>query len=112
MYVCVCVVVLVNYNNPEKTQYNWQSSTVFFCVLRHFLLKQEVGVEQDSVVLAKSLWDKFCHSAAIFETPLGHPSAAPISLYGETSNSPKLLTKLTIKFHIWNQQWNQTTTVS
>ncbi len=34
------------------------------------------------------------------KTPLRHASAAPITLYGETSNSPKLFTKLTIKFHI------------
>ncbi len=52
---------------------------------------------------------KSCHSAAIFEMPLGHPSAA---WYGETSNSPKLFTTLKIKFHIWNHQWNRTTTVS
>ncbi len=44
--------------------------------------------------------------------PLGHPSAAPITLYGETSNSTKRFTKLTIKFPIWNHQWNRTTTVS
>ncbi len=60
---------------------------------------------------SKSLLDKSCHSAAIFETPLGHSSAAPITLYGETSNSPKLFTKLTIKFHIWNHQRNRTTTM-
>ncbi len=29
-----------------------------------------------------------------------------------TSNSTKRFTKLTIKFHIWNHQWNRTTTVS
>ncbi len=34
------------------------------------------------------------------DTHLWHASAAPITLYGETSNSPKLFTKLTIKFHI------------
>ncbi len=28
--------------------------------------------------------DKSCHSAAIFERPLGQASAAPISLNGET----------------------------
>ncbi len=39
------------------------------------------------------LLDKSCHSAAIFETPLRHPSPAPITLYGETSNSPKLMIK-------------------
>ncbi len=35
-----------------------------------------------------------------------------ISLNGETSHSPKLFTKLMIKFHIWKHQWNLTTTVS
>ncbi len=38
-------------------------------------------------------------SRAIFEMLLGHATAAPITLY-ETSHSPKLLTKLKIKFHI------------
>ncbi len=72
-------------------------------------------LQKISSVTNKSLWFqslfKTCHSAAIFETPLGHPSAAPTTLYGETSNSPKRFPKLTIKFHIWNHQWNRTTTV-
>jgi len=53
--------------------------------------------------------------AAIFETLSGSyfspASTAPISLNGETSNSPKLFTKLTIKFHIWNHKWGLTTAV-
>jgi len=38
--------------------------------------------------------------AAIFETPFGHASAAPIFSNVETSNSPKEFAKLTNKFHI------------
>ncbi len=47
--------------------------------------------------------------AAIFEVPLGYASAAPVSLNGETSNSPKLITKPTIKliFEITNEIWQQ-----
>jgi len=37
-------------------------------------------------------------SAAIFEMPLGFASASPISLNWETSNSPKVFTKLSTKF--------------
>lgn len=52
-------------------------------------------------------------SVAIFETSyFSHASTALISLNGETSNSWKLFTKLTMKFHIWNQQWNIIITVS
>jgi len=48
---------------------------------------------------------KSFHSAAIFETyPLGHPSAAPIFLNGQTSNSPKMFAKLSIKFNICNHE--------
>ncbi len=60
---------------------------------------------------SKSLYDKSCQSEAIFEKPLWHPRAAPISLNSETLNYPILFTKLMIKFHIWNHQRNLTTTI-
>ncbi len=43
---------------------------------------------------------KSCHSGPSLKRLLGHASAASISLNGETLNSPKLVTKLKIKFHI------------
>lgn len=60
----------------------------------------------------KSHYSKAFHLVAIFKMPLGHAIASAIYLNGETSTSPTLLVKLTIKCHIWNHQWHLKTTLA
>ncbi len=56
------------------------------------------------VCLKLNLCQSLCKTRRVTLRPslkrLWHPSAAAITLYGEASHSPKLFTKLTVKFHI------------